>query len=195
MNYFVPSAFNRAIAYTIDSIITGIIIWSIGFLLGVYTSGNWIEFFTQLSRSEFILPHWLVGISGAIVFEISFLIGYGATPGKIMMGLRVVDSSDSREGLRVAQAFIRVLSRYLFTPFFGMALNLLMFYRYDRTHLFDWIASTRVVQLYPRLRPVKRRYIFATIMVVWIGLTNFMSAIKTFQSFKLESGMIRPSDR
>lgn len=103
----------------------------------------------------------LAGLALAVVTYLAFrmccLYFLGGSVGKLACGLRVVDRGTGGP-LEPIQALLRVLADEL-SVFFAFAPRALVYFRWDRTHLSDWIAETRVVSLkeqsfIPRLRPV-----------------------------------------
>ena len=73
-----------------------------------------------------------------------FLKLLGATLGHLLFGLRLV-SLHGNGSLTWLQSLLRILVDHL-SFFFGEALKVLIFLRFDRTHLSDWVAETRLVQ-------------------------------------------------
>lgn len=165
MKYFTASTWSRVGAHWVDNIITAVF-YSPVFILGQMS-------FNQMGYFE--IPWWVFICSVALdfVFRVLFYYFIGATPGKLLFGLRLIPShliNSQESSLSFWQCLLRVWADKL-SFFFSYAPQALMFFRYDRTHLSDWIAETRVVQLFPRARPPKRRWILA-ILLILIGYSQ-----------------------
>jgi len=121
----------RFVAYLLDGIILNIISWILGFILS-------------------FLPYWLGGVIG-IVFAISsivyfpgFWVWQGATPGKMMMGVKIVKTDGSPIG--IGRAILRyvgyiVSAIIIFIGFFMIAWDS------KKQGLHDKIAGTCVVKV------------------------------------------------
>lgn len=103
----------------------------------------------------------------------------GATPGKFVMGLRLVGRD--QEKLEWSQALLRTLTDDL-SAVLGLATRVLAFIRFDRTHLSDWIAETRVVQLKPRASIVHRRWAVAVFLFVFLAFQGLESSVHWLNS-------------
>jgi hypothetical protein len=87
------------------------------------------------------------------------------------------------------QSFLRVLADGL-SLFFGLAPRALALLRLDRTHVSDWVAETRVVQLAPQTMLMRRHWAVALI-VVWISFfSQFSRVYQSLQSVDFEDGRI-----
>lgn len=91
-----------------------------------------------------------------VCFRVLCLYYAGGSIGKLVWGLRV----RHRDGgeLTLMQSILRVVADEL-AIFFAFAPRALAFFRWDRTHLSDWIAETRVISLkeqnfIPEVRPL-----------------------------------------
>lgn len=98
-----------------------------------------------------------LAIVTSLAFRVCCLYFLGGSVGKLVCGLRVVDRGTGGP-LEPIQAMLRVLADEL-SLFFAFAPRALVYFRWDRTHLSDWCAETRVVSLkeqsfIPKLRPV-----------------------------------------
>ncbi|MGB9838549.1 RDD family protein [Methanothermobacter sp.] len=86
-----------------------------------------------------IYSYWLPLLGVITILYFSYLEYHGGTPGKRMMGLRVI----SQDGeLRWQQAVIRNLSRILWFP---LILDVILGRLRNRLRILDAIANTRVV--------------------------------------------------
>jgi len=117
-----------------------------------------------------------------------FLRFLGATIGKFIFGLRVVNKVDGKT-LSTIQSLLRVLTDQL-ALLFGSAHRVLAFARFDRTHLSDWVAETQVVQSSPRADYPKRNIPLALILCLYLALTNFYQAYQLVQRTEFEQGKL-----
>lgn len=113
-----------------------------------------------------------------VIYEISFLILMQATPGKVIMGLKVVPSADLGQKLDWQQCVLRPIVNSL-SLLIGYAAYSLAFFKYDRTHFGDWMAETRVVQKTARTKTPKKRYILGCIFIV-LSLSDGLSTARLF---------------
>jgi uncharacterized RDD family membrane protein YckC len=82
-----------------------------------------------------------------------FVVGWGllgATPGKWLLGLRVIDHR-GRFPIGVSRAVMRLCAYSVSALTFGIG-HLIMLFRRDRCALHDLLAGTRVVRRPPRAR-------------------------------------------
>ncbi|WP_291516217.1 RDD family protein [Bdellovibrio sp. ArHS] len=169
---YVPSTIRRLIAHAIDQVVR--LIFYIPFLkpffLLIFTDDQVpVSFFTLALL--FLIP---------AIYEFIFLVVMQATPGKWFMGLKVVPFSNPKEALDWRQCVLRPLTERL-TFFFSWALYALAFFRYDRTHLADWVAETRVVQFKPRVTRAQIRWITGSLLVflyVYEGLVSSAAVLR-----------------
>ena len=97
-------------------------------------------------------PSWLSHASGTLgmwmaLWWIYFAVGWGllgATPGKWMLGLRLIDHR-SRCPIGVSRALLRMVAYVVSSSTFGLGHALIML-RDDRRALHDILAGTRVVR-------------------------------------------------
>ena len=135
----------RAGAYLIDLLIRGAVLVIGGMLLSLAGFGIGI----QVAGGMFLLAWFLLDWIYPVVFEAG---KRGATPGKRMMGLRVVQSTGSP--ITLGQAVVRNFLRFIdgmpfFTYMFGMT-SCMATQRFQR--LGDLAAGTVVI--YDRLPPM-----------------------------------------
>lgn len=164
--FYIPSTWRRLTARGTDQLIQ--LLCYIPFLKTAV-----LLFFTE---GEVSVSLWQVGLFLLIpvIYEFSFLYLMQATPGKWCFGLKVVPCSDPYKALDWRQALLRPLADR-FVLFFSWAVYALAFFRYDRTHLADWVAETRVVQDHPRESRTHRRWVLGSLFFVFFffdGLTN-----------------------
>lgn len=136
------------------------------------------------------------------VSKVCFYYFVGATPGKMLMGLRLVSryqgyamnpttaemDSGSPE-LTLVQVLLRVLADSL-SIFVGDSLKALIFFRLDRTHVSDWIAETRVVQTIPRNHPPRRRWIIGSLLFVILLKNGILKSYYLFKESEVQQGKI-----
>jgi uncharacterized RDD family membrane protein YckC len=177
----VPSLFRRIVAFGIDSWIAGL------FFLPV-----WIQLMGSLIRvgqMEVEIQWLLVCYGMQFLYSWFFLYFLGGTLGKLMMGLRVVPARDPQVELGLFQSFLRVLTDQL-SLFFGQALRALALVRLDRTHVSDWVAETRVVQLKPvNFKP--RRHVLLALFIGVMSLTSqFREVDRIIQRVEFSEGRV-----
>ncbi|MEI7973273.1 MAG: RDD family protein [Bdellovibrio sp.] len=111
-------------------------------------------------------------------FQFSCLYWVGATPGKLLMGLRIVDRRTG-SGLLPMQAFLRVLADSL-SVFLGFGPRALALLRFDRTHVSDWVAETQVRQFVPRDSFPRRRVILGVLLFLLLSWSGLMARYQQF---------------
>jgi uncharacterized RDD family membrane protein YckC len=129
------------------------------------------ETVTQPQGAPFLIPWICWSILPAHVF---FYKWKGATPGKLLLGLKVISARTEDPDLTWTQAIVRTVIPY-FNFMLGSLPYILALTSQERRTLWDLIAGTRVVQANMRKSPVKRRWIFASILAieaVWTLLTH-----------------------
>ena len=130
----------RLVAAIIDGCILGVVTLPIGFLAGI---------FGALSDSEAIwinLGLRLVSLVAGFIYTALFFKYRGATPGKLLFGLRVVDSDT---GLYIGWG--KTLLREYIGKFVGTVLLfsgfIMVGVRKDKRGLHDLVANTRVIRI------------------------------------------------
>jgi uncharacterized RDD family membrane protein YckC len=180
-NLNVASTFRRLGAHLIDGFVKTFFFLPV-ILQAVF---NWVKS-GQVSFSLYLLMAcWIFDF----VFKVSCLKLIGATPGKLLFGLRVVPKFAPERGLMWFQALIRVLTDQL-AFFLGWGFWSLALLRHDRTHLSDWLAETRVVQFTRRAGYPKRRWILGVVLVVYCSISGWASASKIMKSLELSKGQV-----
>ncbi len=171
----------RVLAFWMDSIVAALCFLPV-----------WIQIFSsylELGVLSVSLSWVLIGLLLQLFYKWLFLYFLGGTLGKLMMGLRVVPKDQLEGSLGLFQSFLRVLTDSL-SFFFGQALRSLALIRFDRTHVSDWVAETRVVQYAPRKRPPTRHWILVLIVFIFSFLSQFQTAYQLVQRSTFENGMI-----
>lgn len=150
LSHHIPGMSRRIMAFYVDECLRAIFFAP---LLGL----------TWLGASPRLL---LLAVFVYLSFRVACLALVGASPGKLLLGLRVV----GREGreLEFSQACLRVLADEL-SLFFAFAPRALAWLRWDRTHLSDWIAETRVISVKPHTEVPRVRPVLGSILVL-LGL-------------------------
>ncbi len=178
--YFLASWPKRVVAYALDSAF----IWLS--LLPV-----WLQLFASyyLKGEPMLTWNWLLaGFLVALFYHWMFLYFLGATPGKLLLGLRVV-SIHQNQDLGLFQSLLRVLTNSL-SIFFGEALRALAFLRLDRRHVGDWVAETWVVQTHPLRHFPKRHWLLGTAIVFLSFTSSFHNIYTLVQSTELAGDQI-----
>lgn len=170
--YF-PSTWRRLFAYFIDQGIS--LLFYLPFAGSVYK----LVFTTEevyLSVVELLVLFLMPAI-----YEFVFLLLMQRTPGKAVCGLWVVPFSNVSEKLDWRQCVLRPLVGRL-SFFFSWSIFALAFFRYDRTHLADWVAETRVVQNSKRESAPKIRWFVGLILVVAYAYEGLVSSSAVINS-------------
>ena len=144
--YFVPSTWKRVFAWWLDQVFIWMVLAPI-LMMFPQTEDGWIQLSLPWAIMLFLYP---------VLFETLALYFLNTTPGKWIFNLRVVAASPAATEHWGVHVLIRSLISYF--GIFFWAIIATAFFRYDRTHLADWIAETRVVGSHagrsPKLRPV-----------------------------------------
>lgn len=123
------------------------------------------------------------------VYEFIFLALMQATPGKWLMGLKVVPVNNAEGKLEFSQCLLRPLTGRL-SLLLSWAIYAVAFFRYDRTHICDWIAETRVIQFKPRAGRTRIRWILGSLFILSHGYEGLQSAAHTIQQINWEEGKV-----
>ncbi|MFZ4403503.1 MAG: RDD family protein [Pseudobdellovibrionaceae bacterium] len=162
MNY-APSTWKRIFAFGIDQLLQFLIF-----------AAAWLSFtVVSFDIESWSIPGWsyfVLYVLWPFCYDVLFLSLLKATPGQWMFNLQVVPSHRDDLHLSFAQIFLRALAART-TVFFSWAPYVTAFFRYDRTHVIDWLAETRVVQDHARSQKPKLR-IFLGLFLVWIFLSE-----------------------
>ncbi|MBO9668747.1 MAG: RDD family protein [Bdellovibrio sp.] len=154
---FVPSTWKRLAAFFVDQIV--MILFYLPF------AGKMFQAVFTEEEVYLSLVQLLVFFMVPAIYEFVFLVIMQATPGKWLFGLKVVPQNNPFSPLHITQCIMRpFVSRLSF--FFGWAIYAVAFFRYDRTHLADWVAETRVVQFKPRPHRATIRWIAGSFFVL-----------------------------
>lgn len=181
----VPSSALRVWAKAVDDLmITVLLIPAFGFSAFYLFSGEpiWISW-------PFVIYLLLV----PLLYEGLSLWYFGTTFGKWLFFLKVVDARNPGVSLRPGQTFTRALAGRL-TLFFSYAVQALALFRYDRTHLADWLGQTRVITTRQRPRQVTIHWIVGSIaftLCLFSGLA-VASAFMKQVSFETMGVLVQP---
>lgn len=164
---FVPTTASRLWARAIDAAIVGV------FLAPAF---GWSWFFADHGEAVTIpwaLLVYLVAVP--VLYETLAIWIFGQTFGKWVFSLHVVSARDDRRAADGWQSLLRAFAGRS-TLIFSHGPHAFMFFRYDRTHLIDWVAGTRVVA--SRVRPDRPapRVALGLIAVFIFGSAGWMTA-------------------
>ena len=176
-SYHIPSTWARLIARAVDQLASSV------FYLPF--ASYFIEMMFTENDVLISLPKLFVLFMIPAIYECVFLIFMQRTPGKWLMGLTVVPADDAHGKLRWDHCVSRPLTGRL-SLFFSLAIYALAFFRYDRTHLCDWVAGTRVVQAKPRTKRTTIRWVIGSFLVLSCAYDGFLSARKVFDNIDWE---------
>jgi uncharacterized RDD family membrane protein YckC len=175
--YYFPSTWRRLFAHFLDQ--AYVLILQAPVLITMI-----INFF----QTETLRMHWshvVYLILVRLLYEILSLYFYSTTLGKHQWGLRVItrDSGSADKSVSLEQAILRSLvSRLNF--FFGWAIYVLAFFKYNRTHLADWVANTQVVSTIERKNLPKKHWVVASIFIFLTAGESLKSASMTLNAIK-----------
>lgn len=153
--YHIPSTWKRLIARFIDDayvfILQSPVIFT--FLKDLIVSGE----------AKIHWAHVAYFLAVKIIYETLFVHFFSSTPGKMHMGLKIINRQRDQLNKEIGldQAFLRSLVCQL-SHIFGWSVYVTAFYKHNRTHLADWLADTQVVSLQKRAHRPKVRWILAT---------------------------------
>lgn len=175
----IPRSWKRLLAHVIDQVVGLILVSPVLFFA-----------FSAYWNNEEIVLHWslvLFYVLVPIVYETMSYFLFQSTIGKWVFNLKLVFRG-SDKALDLGTCLLRVITSRL-SWFLSLAPFALIFLRYDRTHIADWIAGTRVIDLAAPYRRTKR-YVFMALVLFglysWQGLKNaqiFLREMKFENSF------------
>lgn len=169
---YIPSTWRRLCAHGIDSILRAV----------MYVPFAKSFFLLMFTEEKVVLPleGFLFLLLLPAIYEFLFLYTMQATPGKWLLGLKVVPQNHPQSELHWTQCVLRsVVERG--TLFVSWALYATAFFKYDRTHVADWVAETRVVQFSPRQNRTRIRWVLGLIFIVlysYDGLRNAQNVLR-----------------
>lgn len=179
--YYVPSTWARLFARLLDQV----------FQLLFYIPFGKILFDLVFTEDDVVISLWQLLALFLIpaIYEGVFLVLMQRSPGKWFLGLKVVPSHDVHAKLRWDQCLLRPLVGRL-SFFFSLAPYALAFFRYDRTHLGDWVAETRVIQFTPRSSRPKIRWIVGTFFILTNAFEGMSSSARILNSIDWENRQV-----
>lgn len=131
--------FPRFCAYVLD----WFVLYTFGTLLNSALGWKPPEAFTpQFFGSTLFWKMMALDVAVSFAYTVFFISSYGATPGKFMMGLRIVAASGGRIGF--GRAFLRWLGEFVSALTLGVG-YLMVLWHPERRALHDLIAGTKVV--------------------------------------------------
>jgi len=177
----IPTILSRLWARSIDQIVEVIILWPV--LVAVFQS---------IDEDGLMVVHWSAAVLIFIVplaYEWFCYYFWSATLGKYLLGLKVESRRHLSGDLTFTQSLLRALG-FRLEFFFSLAPLVLAFSRYDRTHLVDWIAETRVVRETPGAPRRIKVYSFITWVFFILFLIQGLSrGFILMQSYEIDSGL------
>jgi uncharacterized RDD family membrane protein YckC len=178
---YVPSTWRRLGAFLIDQFFSAFMYLP---FFGFFSKLIFTDNDVYLSLTQF-------GIMMLIpaVYEFVFLALMQATPGKWFLGLKVVPRHNPETKLEFGQCLLRPLVGRL-SLLFSWAIYALAFFRYDRTHLCDWVAETRVVQFKPRAKRTRVRWVLGVLLILSHGWEGVKTASNTLQQINWVDGQV-----
>ncbi|MGE0633909.1 MAG: RDD family protein [Pseudobdellovibrionaceae bacterium] len=108
----------------------------------------------------------------------------GATPGKYLLGLRIV-SNETLQNLKFWPAFLRVNIFGYGVMLFSYMIPVSSLYDEKRRHWVDYILKTRVIRLSETRTKAKKYPVLATILIVLSGLIAMASFSKNAESLMI----------
>jgi|GEM_PF-6523185 len=175
--YHTASLWRRVVARILDIMIR--MLWYFPVLIqmvqGVWSGGE-------------VAISWSLLITCALasfLYQWFFLYFLGATLGKLLLGLRIVNWRDQAD-LTLMQACVRVATDGL-SFFFGEALHVLALLRFDRRNVSDWVAETWVVQKFPASSQAVPRPVLALVLSLCFGVLGFLNLYEMVQTSVFDS--------
>ena len=131
-------------AFIVDYVVTYVVTFAIGFAYGSYLARNGAVLLTE----EDVLFLTAISYLIIILYHTFFISSeYQATPGKILLGIKVVDYDGQR--VSVAKAFGRTLSYFLSGIIIGIGFFMIGFTD-KKQGLHDYLAGTYAVRETPK---------------------------------------------
>ncbi len=178
---YVPDTKKRLFARLTDQLITMI------FYIPIANAVRLLVFTEQ----EVEISIYLLALMGLIpaIYEGMWLWLMQQTPGKWFWGLRVVSCDDPDRPLDWQQCVMRALVGRL-DLFLSLAVYATAFFRYDRTHLADWLAETRVVQEGPRSKVAGCRWVVGSFLVLVYSIQGLEQAAQFLKNATVRDGKV-----
>lgn len=173
--YHLPSTWRRLVARLLDD---GYV-----FILQLPVI---IIFVTNVFRTNEFKIHWAHAVYFVLVrilYESLSLAFFSTTLGKRQLGLQVINQNKMADKSKISleQAILRSLVSQL-SHIFGWSLFVTALYKYNRTHIADWVADTQVVSFIPRTKRPQVRWVFATGFIFLFLTGSIKGAVVAVQS-------------
>jgi uncharacterized RDD family membrane protein YckC len=135
---------SRTLAFVIDTILVNIcaVIVSLPFIL----LGEFLIPSGDVPLHLFLRFYYVIIIAQLTVLFIYFAIFegyYGYTPGKWLLGLKVLKTDGRKAGY--SEAMLRSIPKLFILAILADALLMIVFYGHDRQRLFDKVAGTMII--------------------------------------------------
>jgi uncharacterized RDD family membrane protein YckC len=143
----------------------------------------WVQIFRAVFLDEGAVRIHLIWVAYFVFIRLCYdglgCFFFGATLGKYLFNLRVVNRDHSDHRLGLAQSFFRAIASEL-SFFLSWALYATLFFRYDRSHWIDLWARTRVISMqgesdFQRHRP-KIRWMIGSLMALFFLISGLERA-------------------
>ena len=108
-------------------------------------SRHFFPFHSQADLNTAFVITLLINMAIGLAYIAGLTGIYGATPGKMILGMKVVDAAGGRIGM--GQAFVRYVGEFVVVPLTVMVGYLVAFFDSSRRTLYDRISDTRVVRV------------------------------------------------
>lgn len=178
---YVPSTYRRVMAFLIDQVVS--------LLMYVPFYGVFSRLILTDEEVHLSVVQLFILLLIPAVYEFVFLALMQATPGKWLMNLKVVPNHHPDHKLEFGQCLLRPLTGRL-SLLLSWAIYALAFFRYDRTHLCDWIAETRVVQFKPRASHARVRWFLGSIFILSHTYEGLSSASHAIRQINWQEGQV-----
>ena len=145
----------RLAAYFVDMLILGAMVRLITLpwadALDLAQNNAFAELKKASPDLQVLFQFWRLMLAIEIPAHFAYFVGFngswGASPGKLLLGLRIVDAAGGPLGYR--RAFLRHCAEWVTQITFGLGFVICAF-NVEKRALHDWLARTRVVSLRPR---------------------------------------------
>ncbi len=146
----------RLAAYLVDMLILGAMVRLITMpwadALDLAQNNAFAELKKTSPDLQVLFQFWRLMLAIEIPAHFAYFVGFngswGASPGKLLLGLRILDSDGGPLGYR--RAFLRHCAEWLTQITFGLGFVVCAF-NVQKRALHDWLAHTRVVSIRPRV--------------------------------------------
>jgi uncharacterized RDD family membrane protein YckC len=126
-------------------VIDGLILWIASYTIGLILTLSGLPQTTASFSAAFFSIRSLIGLVIGFLYYVGFLIQTGATPGKMALGLKVVNADGAP--ITAGQAVGRYFCVYFLDPITLEIGDLIAFFDDQRRAMHDRICGTRVISL------------------------------------------------